>query len=135
MSVNNTLKKEKAEESESVKSSTNKRFRFSVMQILNGEILQKEYFLKNLPFLFYVAMLLAIYIANVFYAENKIREIALVEEQIKELHTEYISLKASLTELSKEHQLDTTLSKYGITVSTVPPKVVPITKEESLKIY
>lgn len=135
MSVSNTLKKDQAEETEPVKPTAKKRFRFPVMQVLNGEILQKEYFLKNLPFFFYVAFLLAIYIANVFYAENKIREIATVEEQIKELHTEYVSLKASLTEHCKEHQLDTTLSKYGITVSTVPPKVVAVTREESLKIY
>ena len=135
MSVSNTLKKDQAEETEPVKPTPKKRFRFPVMQVLNGEILQKEYFLKNLPFFFYVAFLLAIYIANVFYAENKIREIATVEEQIKELHTEYVSVKASLTEHCKEHQLDTTLSKYGITVSTVPPKVVAVTREESLKIY
>lgn len=133
MSVSNTLRKE--EEKQTGKPTSKKRFRFPVIQVLNGEILQKEYFLKNLPFIFYVAILLAIYIANVFYAENKIREIALVEEQIKELHTEYISLKSSLTEHCKEHQLDTILNKYGITVSTVPPKVVPITKEEALKIY
>ncbi len=135
MSVSNTLRKEEAVNSEPVKPKVKKRFRLPVIQVLNGEILQKEYFLKNLPFIFYVAILLAIYIANVFYAENKIREIAMIEEQIKELHTEYISLKASLTEHCKEHQLDTTLSKYGITVSTVPPKVVPVTKEEALKIY
>jgi uncharacterized membrane protein YciS (DUF1049 family) len=135
MSLSNTLKKDQAEEKEPVKPSPKKRFRFPVMQVLNGEILQKEYFLKNLPFFFYVAFLLAIYIANVFYAENKIREIATVEEQIKELHTEYVSVKASLTEHCKEHQLDTILSKYGITVSTVPPKVVAVTREESIKIY
>lgn len=135
MSVSNTLRKNQEEEKEPVKPNTKKRFRFPVMQVLNGEILQKEYFLKNLPFIFYIAVLLAMYIANVYYAENKIREIAMVEEQIKELHTEYISLKASLTEHCKEHQLDTILSKYGITVSTVPPKVISVTKEEALKIY
>lgn len=135
MRVKNTLKNDKMEEKRPVNPNTKKRFRFPVVQVLNGEILQKEYFLKNLPFFFYVAFLLAIYIANVFYAENKIREIAIVEEQIKELHTEYVSVKASLTEHCKEHKLDTILSKYGITVSTVPPKVIAITKEESLKIY
>lgn len=133
MSVSNTLRNE--EEKQLGKPTGKKRFRFPVIQLLKGEILQKEYFLKNLPFIFYIAILLVIYIANVFYAENKIREIAMIEDQIKELHTEYISLKASLTEHCKEHQLDTILSKYGITVSTVPPKVVSVTKEEALKIY
>lgn len=135
MSVKNTLKNVEKKKKETVKPHTKKRFRFPVIQVLNGEILQKEYFLKNLPFFIYVAFLLAIYIANVFYAENKIREIAIVEEQIKELHTEYVSIKALLTEHCKEHKLDTILSKYGIRVSTVPPKVIAITKEESLKIY
>jgi len=135
MSVSNTLKKDIAEKTETVKSTDKKYFRLSVMQIIKGEILQKEYFLKNLPFFFYIAFLLAIYIANVYYAENKIREIATIEEQIKELHTEYVSVKSSLTEHCKEHQLDTILSKEGIRVSTVPPKVIAVTREESLKIY
>ncbi|MBW7936607.1 MAG: hypothetical protein LC101_10410 [Flavobacteriales bacterium] len=119
----------------SEKKTSKRKLRLPLMQILNGEILQKEFFLRNLPFLFYIACLLAIYIANVYYAENKIREISVVEEQIKELQTEYISIKADLTEHSKEHLLDTLLRPRGIGVSILPPKVIALTKEEAAKIY
>ncbi|MBE2246658.1 MAG: hypothetical protein IAE67_05325 [Candidatus Competibacteraceae bacterium] len=130
------MNKEKDHNPNNTESKFRKRkFRLPIMQVINGEILQKEYFLKNLPFFFYIAFLLAVYIANVYYAENKIREISIVEERIKELHTEYISIKADWTEHSKEHLLDTLLRPSGIRISTMPPKVIVVSKDEKAKIY
>ena len=108
---------------------------FSVMQLLKGEFLQKDYFLKNLPFLFYVAFLLTLYIANVYYAENKIREIASSEDKIKELHSNYITVKAQLTNQCKEHQLDTLLVSKGVKISTIPPKTISVNTNELKEIY
>jgi len=109
--------------------------RFSVLYLLNGEFLQRDYFLKNLPFFFYVAFLLAIYIANAYYAENKIREISKAETQIKELHSEYISLKAELTQRCKEYQVAAMLKETGVEVSIIPPRVITVNKKELEKIY
>jgi len=78
-----------------------KKRRFSILFLLNGEFLQRDYFLRNLPFFLFVAVILAIYIANAYYAENKIREITQTEEEIKELHAEFISLQAELTKKEK----------------------------------
>jgi hypothetical protein len=111
------------------------RRRFSVLYLLNGEFLQREYFLKNLPFFFYVAFLLALYIANAYYAENKIREISKAESEIKELHSEYISLKAELTQRCKEYQVAAMLKETGVEVSIIPPRVITVNKTELDKIY
>jgi hypothetical protein len=102
---------------------------------LNGEFLQKEYFLKNLPFFLYVAFLLAIYIANTYYAEHKIREISLAESQIKELHSDRTSLKAELTQLRKEYQVADMLKATGVEVSNIPARLVRLTKNEEKEIW
>lgn len=112
-----------------------KKRRFSFMYLLNGEFLQKEYFLKNLPFVIFVAFLIAVYIANAYYAENKIREITSTENDIKELHAEYISLQAELTEKCKEYQVAEMLKNTGLQISLIPARVIKIKQEDYKKIY
>src|ERR1700741_4323198 len=110
--------------------------RFSILFLLNGEFLQRDYFLKNLPFFLFVAVILAIYIANAYYAENKIREITQTEEEIKELHAEFISLQAELTEKRKEYQVSKTLIPTGMQISdSIPPRVINVSTADYNKIY
>lgn len=112
-----------------------KKRKFSILFLLNGEFLQKDYFLKNLPFFFYVAFLVALYIANAYFAENKIREIGKTENDIKELHSEFISLKAELTQRCKEYQVANMLKETGVEVAVIPPRVIELKKEDLDKIY
>jgi hypothetical protein len=131
----NTVKQ--IEEAEAPLASKPKRKRrFSILFLLNGEFLQKDYFLKNLPYFLFVAIILAIYIANAYYAENKIREITQTESEIKELHAEFISLQAELTEKCKEYQVSEMLIPTGMNISdSVPPRVINVNTEDYNKIY
>lgn len=131
----NTVKQ--VEEVEATLASKPKRKRrFSILFLLNGEFLQKDYFLKNLPYFLFVAVILAIYIANAYYAENKIREITQTENEIKELHAEFISLQAELTEKCKEYQVSKMLIPTGMQISdSIPPRVINVSKEDYNKIY
>lgn len=113
-----------------------KKRKLSILFLLNGEFLQKEYFLKNLPFFLFIAVMLAVYIANAYYAENKIREITEAESQIKELHAEFISLQAELTEKCKEYQVSKMLVPIGMEISdSIPPRVIAVNSEDYKKIY
>lgn len=113
-----------------------KKRKFSILFLLNGEFLQKEYFLKNLPFFLFIAVILAIYIANAYYAENKIREITQTENEIKELHAEFISLQAELTEKCKEYQVSKMLIPTGMQISdSIPPRVINVSIDDYNKIY
>lgn len=113
-----------------------KKNRFSILFLLNGEFLQKAYFLRNLPFFLFVAFMLAIYIANAYYAENKIREITQTESEIKEFHAEFISLQAELTEKCKEYQVSKMLIPTGMQISdSIPPRVINVNKETYSQIY
>lgn len=113
----------------------NRKRRLSILFLLNGEFLQREYFLKNLPFFLFIAFMLAIYIANAYYAENKIREISSTETDIKELHAEFISLKAELTEKCKEYQVSQKLKGTGMEISVIPPRVIEVDAEQYQGIY
>jgi len=133
----NTIKEKEFEQTEEVvDKAPRKKRKFSILFLLNGEFLQKEYFLKNLPYFLFVAVLLAIYIANAYYAENKIREITQTENEIKELHAQRISLKAELTEKCKEYQVSQSLALTGLQISdSIPPRVINVSPEDFGKIW
>lgn len=132
----NIIKEQERENIENGSVKPKKKRKFSILFLLNGEFLQKDYFLKNMPFFLFIAVMLAIYIANAYYAENKIREITETESEIKELHAEFISLQAELTEKCKEYQVSKMLQPTGMLISdSVPPRVINVSHEEFNKIY
>lgn len=132
----NIIKEQETENIENGSVKPKKKRKFSILFLLNGEFLQKDYFLKNMPFFLFIAVMLAIYIANAYYAENKIREITETESEIKELHAEFISLQAELTEKCKEYQVSKMLQPTGMLISdSVPPRVINVSHEEFNKIY
>ena len=53
-------------------------------------------FLKNLPFVLFLATLVMVYIANTLYSEKKVRQIQLLEQELKEMRWHYIQLKSNL---------------------------------------
>ena len=48
-----------------------------------------------IPFILFLALIAILYIANGYYADDKIREVNKVSNQLKELRSEYISTKIS----------------------------------------
>lgn len=112
-----------------------KRRLFNPFQVLNGEFLQKEKVLKHLPFLFFLAFLAAIYIANKYYGENKVRQINQLSNQLKESHSEFIASKVLLTEKCKQTQVEQNLTALSVKVSVVPPKVIKIDQQTAKVIF
>lgn len=99
-------------------SKTTKTFR----RVISGTII-KEYVLKNLLFIFYIAFVALLYIANTYYALGTIREIEKTKNQLKELRYEYVSTKKEVIEKSRRNKVIEKL-KYvnkDLKESKVPP--------------
>jgi hypothetical protein len=79
-----------------------------ILHILEGWVL------KNLPFVLFIGFLGIIYIANVHYAEQKIRRIEALQDDIKELRWEYMSLKSDLMYKSKKSEVERRVSQMGL---------------------
>lgn len=80
-----------------------------------------EYFsdrvLSNLGFIAFLGLLATIYIANAHYAERNVRNIQLLQNEIRDLRWEYMSLQSD--------------NMYNSMQSIVADKV----KEEGLRMY
>ncbi len=97
-----------------------------LQSILDGTFLTRENFIRSIPFLFFLAFLAIIYIANTYYAEKTVKSIDRAKKELKELRYEHITVKSELMYLSKQSEVARRLAETGMKPSTVPPvKIVP----------
>jgi len=89
-------------------------------------LLNHEHAIKLLPYIFFVAILAMLFIANSYVAEKTIREIDHIATELKELRSEYITTKSDLMVLSKQSQVAKMAVSLGIKESVVPPKKIII---------
>lgn len=82
--------------------------------------------MKNLPFIFYIAFLSFIYIANARYAEKKVREIQTIQKEIQKVSWEYLSIKSDLMLKSMQTEVTKESEKRGLNIKELkmPPKKI-----------
>jgi hypothetical protein len=100
----------------------------SVATVVSGNFLSKESTVKNLPFIFFLSFLAICYIANGYYADDQVRKVNRLTNEIKELRTQCIVVKDSLVVESKQTEVAKALAKQqtGIKESVVPPKKIVV---------
>ena len=74
----------------------------------------------------YYAVIAIFYIANGYYADDKIREVNKTSNDIKELRTEYISSKSDLMFVSKQSEIAKRVEKLGLKEPVVAPMKIEI---------
>lgn len=94
--------------------------------LLNGNFLTREDVIKHLPFLFFMAFLMIVYIGYGYYVEKTVKELYRVEAELKELKSEYITTKSELMYRSKQSQVAELTSELGIFEATAPPKKIVV---------
>lgn len=83
-----------------------------------------------LPFMFFVAFLAMIYIANRHMAENNIRDIDKLSKQVKELTWDYKTTKADLAFKSTLSEVEKKADTLGLQTSVEPPQKITVTEDE-----
>lgn len=102
----------------------------SLTSLVTGRFLTKEYVLNNIPFLLFLTFLGVCYIANGYYAEKTVKEIYEINSELKELRSEYITIKSELNYRSKQSQVARAIKSQGIEESIIPPHKIVVNKEE-----
>jgi hypothetical protein len=94
--------------------------------LLNGNILTRESFLDHLPFILFLAGIGLVYISNGFLAEQNIRKYNRLNNELKELRSEYITIKSELMYKSKQSELAKIINEKGLGLkeSFEPPKKI-----------
>lgn len=84
--------------------------------------------MENLPFMIFLAFLAIVYIANTRFAEGKVREIQVLQKEVKELNYEYMSLKSKLMQSSMQSEVAKKMEKVGLQELTDRPYKIVVKK-------
>ena len=86
--------------------------------------------IRNLPFIFFLAGIGILYIANAHYAEKNIREMDQIEKQMNEMRWDYMTTKSELEYMSKQSQVAKMVEASGLKELREPPKKIVVKKDE-----
>jgi hypothetical protein len=89
--------------------------------VLNGEVLQKEGFIKNISFMIYLVLLLIMYLGYGYYAENSLRELMNSDAKLKEKKSEYVTSKSILEQKKLQSKIAETVAPTGLEESRESP--------------
>lgn len=103
--------------------------RLNIFSLFDPEhYLKAQQVSKNLPFILYCSALVLLYIANAHKVEKRIRQINKIESEMKDLRSEYISLKSELMYLSKQSEVAKRVEVAGLKELRSAPKKIYIDK-------
>lgn len=100
--------------------------------VFSGTFLSNERNVKHLPFILFLALMAIFYIANGYYADDKIREANKISNQLKELRSEYISTTSDLMFASKQSEVAKSAEALGLKEPVVPPVKIEV---DSAQLY
>lgn len=105
----------------------------ALSSVFSGTFLTNERTLQHLPYILFLALLAIFYIANGYYADDKIREVNKYSNQLKELRSEYISTKSELMFASKQSEVAKAVESQGLKEPVVPPIKIEVDSADLYK--
>ena len=108
-----------SEDFSDIKSST-------IRDILNGNILTKNFFQKQYGLLIMIAALTFLYVDNRFYCETRLAKEIDLKKKIQDVKYESLTISAELMEISRQSNVMNKVNESGINLiqSTTPPIVL-----------
>lgn len=122
---------DKAKVKAKVKPATAKPRRQNLLiQVLNGEILTRDFVLNNLTFIFFILLLSMLMVAKGYYGKQLQKDIADLQADVDARTAEYIENKARLEESTSRYRLVQALEKRGLKETVNPAKVIRLKRKE-----
>ncbi|MBK9417745.1 MAG: hypothetical protein IPN62_10715 [Flavobacteriales bacterium] len=105
----------------------------SFISVLNGSFLTKDNVLGNMSFILFCAGMMIVYIAYGYHTERVVRDLDRTGTELKELRSEYITVRAQLEKQEQQSQVAAGIGALGLRESRVPPVKVEVTERELKK--
>jgi len=98
----------------------------SLNSVFSGTFLSNEKVLQHIPFVLFLSVIAILYIANGYWADDKIRQVNKLSSRLKELRSEYISTKSDLMFVSKQSEVAKSAEKMGLKEPIAPPMKIVV---------
>jgi hypothetical protein len=109
------------------------RLQGGFISVLNGSFLTRDRVLGNMPFILFCAGMMIVYIAYGYHTERVVRDLDSSGSALKELRSEYITVRAQLEKREQQSQVAAGIGSLGLRESRVPPVKVEVTERELKK--
>ena len=101
-----------------------------IVQVLNGDILTRDFVLNNLTYIFFFLFLLLLVVSKGYYGKQLTKDIDTLQTEVNASTAEYIENKAKLEELTSRYRLVEMLERRDLKESLKPAKVIRIKRPE-----
>lgn len=101
-----------------------------LIQVLNGDILTRDFVVNNLTFIFFFLFLLLLVVGKGYYGKQLAKDIETLQTDVNARTAEYIENKARLEEMTTRYRLVEALERRGLKESLKPAKVIRIKPKE-----
>jgi hypothetical protein len=94
--------------------------------LLKGKFLISDEAFKNWRFIIFLSVLALIMIASSHSADKKVHQIAKLNNDVKELKSEYVDVRMKLMQAKMETKIISAMEKRGLFPSVLPPQKIMI---------
>jgi cell division protein FtsL len=91
-----------------------KENRFSIIYILGGGLLKEDFIVQHTRMIVLVVILLFFFIGNRYTCMQKLREIDRLQQQLRDVRFEALSISSELTGNSRQSQIEMLIEEQGI---------------------
>jgi len=100
-----------------------------IYDILQGQFLIADDAMKNWRMLLFLSFLAIIMIASSHNAEKKVHDIARLNNEVRELRTQFVDGKTELMRLKMESSIIRKMTKKGLKRPARPPRKIIVKQE------
>lgn len=98
--------------------------------IIKGTFLVSDDAFNNWRFIIFLSLLALVMIASSHTADRKVHQIAQLNNQVKELKSEYLDVRKQLMQTKMESKITAAMLGRGLQPSTTPPQKIKIISKE-----
>lgn len=104
--------------------------RKGILDILKGKFLVSGDAPKNWLFIIFVSFLATVMIASSHSADGKVHRIAALNNEVKELRSQFVDMRSDMQRLKLESTIIQTVEAEGLFPSETPPQKIKIKHQE-----
>ncbi|MGI9550719.1 MAG: FtsL-like putative cell division protein [Aurantibacter sp.] len=97
-----------------------------ILDILKGKFLVSGDAPKNWLFIIFTSFLATIMIGSSHSADTKVHKIAALNEEVKELRSEFVDVRSDVQRLKLESTITQTVVEKGLYPSEIPPRKIKV---------
>jgi len=97
-----------------------------ILDVLKGKFLVSGDAPKNWLFIIFVSFLATVMIGSSHSADKKVHQIAALNEEVKELRSEFVDLRSDAQRLKLESTITKTVEEKGLYPSETPPRKIKV---------